>query len=270
MLPLIGNSQRGAKPEGNYVKLGLGLNISFFEDPYVFESSYQDEFKNIELTFLTSTSGVFEIEEADTITFMRTLRHSIPFQILQPMISYQNILLNGWFYEFGLSNISYSKSNSKQTTELFKDEESLGQFSQGFTSRYFNLRFRLEFGKYLFQMYKSKFNIGFALGAEPMYRYYNSTPYSSVDYPIAYNLIDIHLFLNSSFYLKVSSNVDMEFKFIPSVQSRLLKKSYERNPRIPRLRQSGINTNDNSKIFYGYSLGLKYTFKRPEKKRRRR
>ena len=266
LLPLSTFSQT-KKKKGTTINISTSVNYYPSIEPYTFFSSFNTSDSNIDLTFLTSNSGTFVIEEGESKTIDRANNNDFPSQLLGVGASVQIKKGDALFHEISLTKLSFTKS-SRIVVYSFAD--SLGKitsFPRGYKQRAGAFGFRYELGKYFGKRRKAKFRFGLSGGIEPSFYFYKRTPAFTGEYPVRAKIFTIDIAVIPMASFKLAKKITMDFKIIPNMLLGDFGSIKENNPRVPIAQQGGEREYNLPEINVAFSLLLRYTIKEPKKRR---
>lgn len=267
-------SQKGKKKNRN-INFSSSLNYYPPLPAYKWQSSYRTAREDIDLTFLTQNSGIFEVE-LDTISVYSERRLDAPSTLIGLGMSLQIKNMDNVFQEFSIPRLNFQKVDYLRTVRTTYD-------STGYTFTYrdgsphtsFAFAFRYELGKYFGDPFYSKIQFGMSASVESSLLFYSSNSNAISRYPINGHIIDFNFALIPSLQCKLSSRIALDLKAVPYFLIGSIENVREENPVLTS--RQGIGTRDEAapKFNFAMNVHLRYTIRQLEKtkkgkKRKRR
>lgn len=271
-------SAQRSKKKNRAISFSSSLNFGLPNtSSYSWDSRYRRARKELDLTYNTPTSGVFEVE-TDTISVWSQATIEMPSNLIGLGMSLQIKNRDNIFHEFSIPKLSFQKVRYNQTTEIISD--SLGYLwttQSGRSHNSFVFAFRYEFGKYFGDPIRSKVNFGLSAAVGTSLLLYSSNTFSRTNFPIYGHQIDFDFAFIPSLQFKLTKALAMDFKAIPYFVIGAIKQVEQQDPSLLLGRRKGELDQEASIINLSLNLHLRYAItyidyksKRRKKRKKRR
>jgi len=237
-------------------------------EPYSFFSQAFLEQDEIILSFLTSNSGTFLLEDNEDISIDVERINVFPSQLFSIGASFQIRNLNSLYQEFTLSKLATSKSSYIENYVLADTFGINRIFQIGYEQKSAVLSLRYEVGKY-FGNAKAPMRFGLAGAIEPTFFSYSREEKSIQDYPIKANITTINIALIPFISFRLNKKLSLDFKLIPNILLADFGEPTINNPTLTLSQQGSQREYSLPEIKLLGSLQLRYQLKEAEKKKRR-
>lgn len=264
-------SQREKKPLGTVINASATFNYYPTTHSFSFSTSYLTYDDDIILTFLTSSSGTFVIEEDDPLLINRENRSDFPSQLLGIGASIQIIEKNSLFHEISLTKLSFAKSSYLVDLSFRDSLNKLYQIRRGFKQNSSAVGIRYEIGTYFGKNRSAKFRFGLSGGIETSFYSYKRTPLAlsaSSGFPMRAKFFTLDFAIIPMASVKLSKRLALDFKIISNLLVGDFGSVKEENPSQTKRGQEGNRVNDLPEVSTAFSLLLRYNIKEPKKRRR--
>lgn len=267
IIPSTSNSQ-SRKPKGPTIFVATTINYYPSIAPYSFFSSFIHAHNDLDLNFLTATSGTFTLEEGQSLSVMRNKTSDFPSQLLGIGASIQIKQQSSLFHEFSLTKLSIVKSSHIIEFTYRDSLDNLRSRYLGYKQNSSVFAFRYELGKYFGKNKSANVRIGISGGIEPSFYFYKRTPQTINEFPIKARLFTVEVSVIPMISAKLSKKLFMDFKIIPNILLGDFEDITENNPTVPTSEQNGIRSYSLPEINLAFSLLLRYTIKEPKRRGR--
>ena len=256
--------------EDKYNKVYISANINYYSpiDSYSFTSTVDAEHRDVVLSYITSNSGTFEIEDGNT-ELNREDVIGIPSQIMSLGLSFQIRNSYSIFHEFSLSRFSISNSSLFESYNFQRSNGVLVTRTIGYEQKSAIFGVRYEFGKYFGRTIKPKVRFGLSAAIEPSHFYYRRIPRATNAYPARASIFSIEAALIPIFSFRLGKKLSLDLKLIPNILILDYGKARIQNPLVFSGNQLGTRNYNLPEINFASSLQLRYLLKEPDKRRRR-
>lgn len=264
----ISNAQ-SRKKKGNSIYAGTSLNYNPPIEPYSFLNTFTADQDQLILTFLTSNSGTFEINEDNLINVDRELAVTFPSQLISIGANIQIVSQSGLFHEISLTKLSLSKSSYIKSYSYHDMNDSEQTFQLGYEQTTSAIGIRYELGRYFGRQKKAKMKFGLSGAIEPSFYRFKRKSLSIKEFPISANIFTLNIALIPMVSVKLSKKLLLEFKIIPNILIADFEKVNELNPTLSVDKHAGVREYNLPEIAVGGSITLKYLIKEPKKRKRK-
>ncbi len=238
--------------------------------PYEFVDNFNSITDNeLVLSFLTSNSGTFVINEGEIIDVVRRKTIDFPSQVLGAGLGVRVEKESGLIHEFSLTKFSVVSSSFIERYEFSIDGDFRGSSVKGYNQTSGAFAMRYEIGK-LFGDKRNNARFGLTGGIAPGYYFSNRTAVSSQDFPIKANIFSMEFSLSPSLSTKIGKKLFLDFKVTSNLFTvNMGAAPYEVNPTKFSGKSEGRLENDEPVITWSGAIQLRYLIKEPKKRRRK-
>lgn len=272
-LPALAIAQRSNKgKQGNDIR-GKQCNISAMINydtdfpEFSWSSSFSSRIRDLDLTFLTSTSGTFEAE-TDSIEVTEFLKYNLPVSKLGLGFSLEIINPKQLYHSFQIPSLQLTRFENTTLRTRVNLNDPRGTFD---TREYQSLRtfmfaFKYEIGKYLGSVTSDKIRFGFGFNLSSRYYSFKGQSEFGVDIrvpgiPTQGHLLDLNFGLGSSLWLQLTDNFSLDLKYAPYVRLGTLGDIRYESPILPSYAQNGKRSGESPSFGSNIQLGLKFKIK---------
>ncbi len=275
LLPIVVLGQKISK-KNRQINVSTYINYNPESNNIAWEERRTGLFHDLDLEFLTPSSGLFEIE-FDTLNTNQITTLQLPQNKMSLGFGYQVLNSKNVYHEFQIPifNVSSSSEITERYFENAANGLKLADYEWQTTVSLIQIGLRYEIGKYLGKAEKGKIKLGFGFNAGTLYSQYNNEQNSfrnntRIDaFEINGNLIDINFGINSNLWFKASDKISIELKFTPQLNFTINNLN-NNNPRIQKQERGGTVVGDKSDLSYYVSFSTKFKIQDFTKSRRRR
>jgi len=264
---ILSFSGYGQGKNDKYVFTASSLNFYPKLAPYTFFKTLDIEQDRAVLTFLTSTTGTFVVEELP-LRLESEHVNELPSQVFNIGASFQIKKRNGLYQELALSRVSrFKSSNIKNYT--FTD--TLGReriLAVGYKQKSFVMSLRYEYGK-MFGKGRNPFQFGVSGIIEPSIYTYKREESSSQDYSINSSIFALSVAVAPTLSWKLSKKIFLDIKLIPKFLLADFGSVSIKDPSLTLEQQKGTREYNLPEIDLASTIQLRYMLKEPKKRRRR-
>lgn len=268
-LPLVLYGQRSKRQEIKGTQINISTTINYAPQILSFnwpiEGLYTND--NFDLTFLTPTSGIFEVE-SDTIYIKGNNVVSIPSSKINLGFGYQIIKPNQVYHEFQIPIFIFNSIlNQVDYTIINQTSFNVKEIKETKKSNSFKIGFRYELAKYFGNYHKRNFNLGFGINIATIYTRNSKIDERILDEEADFlpktegNIFDVNLGFTGNLLIKFNKITSIEFKYLPHMRVLNLGGNIFNNPNISLEDQSGKRTTNLASYNYQLCLAVKFKIK---------
>lgn len=267
LLPMLLMAQSSKKKKGTSILASTNLNYYSPLKPYTFTKSYYVQYNDLQLNYITQTSGTFTVEEGDSVFLTRTTTSKMPSTRLGIGASVQFRNLKNGFHELSLTKLSFSSSSHLTGLEGYGPSGTVLYIPVSYDEKTFAFAFRYEIGKYFGRSKDATLRFGISGGIEPSFYTYHYLPKTISDYPLDANLLTIDLALIPMLSAKLSKSLSLDFKFIPNFLTADFGTMKQNDPSLTKRQRGGFRNYKSPDMTWAFSVQLRYMVKEAKKQR---
>lgn len=268
LVPIVLVAQSKTK-RGTSILASTSFNFYSPLKPYSFTKDYYFQYNDLNLTYITSTSGTFTIEEGDSIVLTRTITSKMPSNLLGIGASIQFRNLRNSFHELSLTKLSFNKSAHWTTLTGYDLYGSKSYIPVSYDEKAFALALCYEYGKYFGRNKDAAVRFGISGGIEPSLYTFHYLSRTSATLPLEAKILTIDLAIIPMLSAKVSKYLSLDFKFIPNFLTADFGTMKQYDPTLSKqeIDKGGLRTYKSPDMTWAFSVQLRYMVKEAKKKR---
>jgi hypothetical protein len=268
-MPLQGQAQRRG---GNTLTVSTNFNYTPPLRPYSYQRSYIRDYEDVVLTFLTSNSGTFVLEEGNSYEFAENATYHPPSNLIGLGASFQIWNENGLFQDFSLTQLSFTQSSHSFLLSIVDDQGDVDPtYRLGIDERSGSVGLRYEIGKYFGERRRDypNFRFGLSAGLETSFYAHRTIPHSQPLLPTKGHMFTVDLSLIPVLSFQPTKRLMIDAKVIPNFLIADLGKIEIEDPSLPEQQRRANRKYDLPVTNVSASLMVRYVIKEPKRGRRR-
>ncbi len=269
LMPLQGQAQRRG---GNTLTVSTNFNYTPPLRPYSYQRSYIRDYEDVVLTFLTSNSGTFVLEEGNSYEFAENATYHPPSNLIGLGASFQIWNENGLFQDFSLTQLSFTQSSHSFLLSIVDDQGDVDPtYRLGIDERSGSVGLRYEIGKYFGERRRDypNFRFGLSAGLETSFYAHRTIPHSQPLLPTKGHMFTVDLSLIPVLSFQPTKRLMIDAKVIPNFLIADLGKIEIEDPSLPEQQRRANRKYDLPVTNVSASLMVRYVIKEPKRGRRR-